>query len=171
MFAHRTHLRSARPAGQEQDHRVVGAMTTDHHRQFVSVAFDGRQFRHRTGDCLAGGVDDCVGTGGSSKHCGEPNEADRSKTSDAPPDVHPHTRGGDGASGLLSGPTRNSSPDERSKHHRKQRQRCVEPAPRSECNQPVLAGGDSINQGTIRSPPDEFEGTGEHDRHHQRRPA
>ena len=61
VVAHGPHLRTAGAPGQEQQHRVVGAVAADHHRQVVAADLDAGEFGDAPGWRRAVGPGDRVG--------------------------------------------------------------------------------------------------------------
>ena len=74
VVAHGAHLGTTGAAGQEEQHRVVGAVAANHEVEVVAVDVDGGEFGDRAGDGVAVRVDDRVGGGGACECDGEADQ-------------------------------------------------------------------------------------------------
>ena len=138
VHPHGTQLASARPAGEEEEHRVVDAAAAHHEGQVAPVDLHACQLRDAAGDAASVAVDDGVGGGGAGH-----DDDDRQQGSA----VRPAARASNGdtrrvqrpGTPLFCGPPAPclGRSESRAEDHREEREEAVDPAAHDEGHDPV----------------------------------
>ena len=138
VHPHRTQLASARPTGEEEEHRVVDAAAAHHESQVAPVDLHTSHLGNTAGDAAAVAVDDGVGGGGAGhdddhRQQGERCEAGRRASNDDTRRVQrPGTPPFCGPPAPCLG-----HPESRAEDEREEREEAVDPAAHDEGHDPV----------------------------------
>ena len=138
VHAHGTQLTSSRPAGEEEEHRVVGAAAANHEGQVVTVDLHTGQLRNAAGDAATIAVDDRVRGGGAGHDHDDHQQRERCEAGRGPSNRHPRRVQRPGAPPFRGPPaTCPGRPESRAEDHREEREEAVDPAAHDEGHDPV----------------------------------